>query len=78
MDITKLDFNDEVMLAGLQRWVTCESPSYDPCAVSRMQDLAAHDLAVMGASVERITPHHSVGDCIRARFSHSSPTNLAY
>ena len=73
MDITKLDFDDEVMLAGLQRWVICESPSYDPCAVNRMQDLAAHDLAVMGASTERITPHHSVGDCIRARFSHSSP-----
>ena len=73
MDITKLDFDDEVMLAGLQRWVVCESPSYDPCAVNRMQDLAAHDLAIMGASIERITPHHSVGDCIRARFSHSSP-----
>ena len=73
MDITKLDFDDEVMLAGLQRWVVCESPSYDPYAVNRMQDLAAHDLAIMGASIERITPHHSVGDCIRARFSHSSP-----
>jgi len=73
MDITKLDFDDEVMLAGLQRWVICESPSYDPCAVNRMQDLAAHDLAVMGASIERITTHHSVGDCIRARFPHSSP-----
>ena len=73
MDVTKLDFDDEAMLAGLQRWVVCESPSYDPCAVNRMQDLAAHDLAIMGASIERITPHHSVGDCIRARFSHSSP-----
>ena len=73
MDITKLDFDGEVMLAGLQRWVVCESPSYDPCAVNRMQDLAAHDLAIMGASIERINPHHSVGDCIRARFSHSSP-----
>ena len=73
MDITKLDFDGEVMLSGLQRWVVCESPSYDPCAVNRMQDLAAHDLAIMGASIERITPHHSVGDCIRARFSHSSP-----
>ena len=78
MDITKLDFDDEVMLAGLQRWVVCESPSYDPCAVNRMQDLAAHDLAVMGASVERITTHHSVGDCIRARFPIPVPTNLAY
>ncbi len=73
MDITNLDFDDEAMLVGLQRWVVCESPSYDPCAVNRMQDLAAHDLAVMGASIERINPHHSVGDCIRARFPHSSP-----
>ena len=73
MDITKLDFDDEVMLAGLQPWVFCESPSYDPVAINRMQDLVAHDLAVMGASIERITPHRSAGDCIRARFPHSNP-----
>ena len=34
MDVTKLDFDDEIMLAGLQRWVVCESPSYDSCAVN--------------------------------------------
>jgi glutamate carboxypeptidase len=38
--------------------------------VNRMQDMAAHDLAVMGASIERISPHSSIGDCIRARFAH--------
>ena len=73
MDITKLDFDDETILAGLKPWVLCESPSYDPSAVNRMQNLAAHDLAIMGASIERITPHQSVGDCIRARFPHDNP-----
>ena len=55
MDVTKLEFDANSMLSGLQRWVLCESPSYDPTAVNRMQDIAAHDLAVMGAHVERIT-----------------------
>ena len=73
VDITKLDFNDETILAGLKPWALCESPSYDPSAVNRMQDLAAHDLAVMGASIERITPHQSIGDCVRARFNHTKP-----
>ena len=70
MNMTQLGFNDEDMLAGLKPWVLCESPSYDPAAVNRMQDIAAHDLAVMGASIERISPHFSIGDCIRARFAH--------
>ena len=70
MNVTQLGFNDEDMLAGLKPWVLCESPSYDPAAVNRMQDIAAHDLAVMGASIERISPHSSIGDCIRARFAH--------
>ena len=70
MDVTKLDFDANVMLDGLKRWVSCESPSYDRTAVNRMQDIAAHDLAVMGANVERITPHPLAGDCIRARFPH--------
>ena len=70
MDVTKLEFDANAMLSGLQRWVLCESPSYDPTAVNRMQDIAAHDLAVMGAHVERITPHPLAGDCVRARFPH--------
>jgi glutamate carboxypeptidase len=70
MDMAQLGFNDEDMLAGLKPWVLCESPSYDPAAVNRMQDIAAHDLAVMGAPIERIPVHSSIGDCIRARFAH--------
>ena len=61
MDVTKLDFDADAMLSGLQRWVLCESPTYDHIAVNRMQDIAAHDLAVMGAHVERITPHPLAG-----------------
>ena len=70
MNMAQLGFNDEDMLAGLKPWVLCESPSYDPAAVNRMQDIAAHDLAVMGAPIERIPVHSSIGDCIRARFAH--------
>ena len=70
MDLTKLNFDANEMLDGLQKWVLCESPSFDRTAVNRMQDIAAHDLALMGASVERITPHPLAGDCIRARIPH--------
>ena len=70
MDFTQLDFDAEAMLAGLKPWVLCESPSYDVAALNRMQDIAAHDLAVMGAMVERISPNPNTGDCIRARFAH--------
>ena len=54
MNMAQLGFNDENMLAGLKPWVLCESPSYDPAAVNRMQDIAAHDLAVMGLSLIHI------------------------
>ena len=70
MDLTKLAFDVDAMLSGLQRWVFCESPSYDHTAVNRMQDIAVHDLSMMGANIERITPHNLAGDCIRARFPH--------
>ena len=70
IDLKKLDFDAEVMLRGLRHWVVCESPSYDKNAVNNMQDIAEHDLAIMGAKVERLTPHASVGDCLRAKFEH--------
>jgi len=37
MDITKLPFNTEEMLAGLKPWIECESPTYDPSG-SRSDD----------------------------------------
>lgn len=58
------------MLAGLRSWVECESPTWDAAAVNRMLDLAARDMAVCGASVERIAGRQGFGGCIRARFPH--------
>ncbi|MFQ3623506.1 MAG: M20/M25/M40 family metallo-hydrolase, partial [Acetobacteraceae bacterium] len=68
MDPTTLAFDTEAMLAGLRRWVETESPTHDAAAVNRMMDLAAHDLAVLGARIERIPGRLGLGDSVRARF----------
>ena len=70
MNFTDLPFDADEMLAGLKPWVECESPTYDASAVNRMMDLAAYELAAMGASVERIPSPGGVGDSVRARFPH--------
>lgn len=70
MDITALPFDAEEVLAGLRPWVECESPTWDAVAVNRMMDLAAHDLAIMGARIERIPGRMGLGDSVRARFPH--------
>ncbi len=66
----KLPFDAEAMLQGLRPWVECESPTWDAAAVNRMLDLAARDLAVAGAGIERIAGRNGFGGCIRARFPH--------
>jgi glutamate carboxypeptidase len=58
------------MLAGLEPWVRLESPTFDPVVVNRMMDLAAHDLAIAGARVERIPGRMGLGDCVRGKFPH--------
>ena len=70
MDPTQLPFDPERMLADLRPWVECESPTHDAAAVNRMMDLASRDLAVMGATVERIPGRMGYGDCVRAFFKH--------
>jgi glutamate carboxypeptidase len=70
MDITALPFDVDDMLRGLRPWVECESPTFDTPAVNRMMDLVSRDLAVMGATVERIPGRMGRGDCVRARFPH--------
>jgi glutamate carboxypeptidase len=74
-DPTRLPFDTDAMLAGLRAWVECESPTWDAAAVNRMMDLAARDLALMGAQVERIPGGHEptgvkMGDMVRARLPH--------
>ena len=70
-DPRKLPFDLDDMLAGLRPWVECESPTYDAGAVNRMMDLAARDLAMIGAHIDRIPGRMGFGDCIRARFPHA-------
>ena len=73
MDPNALPFDADAMLAGLRPWVECESPTYDPEAVNRMMDVAARDLIVAGARVERVAGRMGFGDCIRASFPHAQP-----
>ncbi|WP_110643027.1 M20/M25/M40 family metallo-hydrolase [Salinicola sp. CPA57] len=65
-----LEFDIDEMLAGLQRWVECESPTFDIAAVNRMMTLASDDLVAMGANVERVSGPAGLGDCLKASFPH--------
>jgi glutamate carboxypeptidase len=58
------------MLTRLRPWIECESPTFDPEAVNRMMDLAARELAGLGATVERIPGRMNLGDCLRAALRH--------
>lgn len=65
-----LPFDTEDMLKGLKPWIECESPTFDAAAVNRMMDLAAYDLAGLGAAVERIPGRMGFGGSVRARLPH--------
>lgn len=71
-DPNTLPFNADAMLAGLRPWIECESPTFDAAAVERMLDLAARDLVVAGARIERIAGRMGFGGCLRATFPHQS------
>ncbi|MEJ8475710.1 M20/M25/M40 family metallo-hydrolase [Roseibium algae] len=70
MNFKELPFDSNLMLAGLKVWVECESPTFDPASVNRMMDLAAYDLAALGAVIERIPGRMGFGDSVRARLPH--------
>src|SRR6201981_1792538 len=70
MNPANLPFDSEAMLQGLRAWVECESPTFDAGAVNRMLDLAAREMAIMGASIERIAGRRGFAGCVRARFPH--------
>jgi glutamate carboxypeptidase len=70
MNPADLPFDLDHMLQGLRVWVACESPTWDANAVNGMLDLAARDMAIMGATIERIAGRQGFGGCIRARFPH--------
>ncbi len=70
MNPANLPFDAEAMLRGLRSWVECESPTFDAAAVNCMLDLAAREMAIMGAGIERIAGRQGFGDCVRAKFPH--------
>ena len=70
MNPANLPFDSEAMLQGLRNWVECESPTWDKAAVERMLDLAAREMAIMGATIERIAGRQGFAGCVRARFPH--------
>src|SRR5438105_12126433 len=70
MNPTNLPFDSEAMLQGLRGWIECESPTFDAGAVERMLDIAARDMAIMGATIERIAGRQGFAGCVRARFPH--------
>src|SRR5262245_23675291 len=70
MNPANLPFDSEAMLEGLRTWVECESPTWDKAAVERMLDIAARDMAIMGASIERIAGRQGFAGCVRAKFPH--------
>jgi glutamate carboxypeptidase len=72
MNFDGLPFVDKAMLQGLRRWVECESPTFDAAAVNRCMTIAAADLAEAGATIDRIPGTLGYGDCVRARFPHTS------
>jgi glutamate carboxypeptidase len=69
-DATALPFDADAMLAGLNAWVECESPTFDAGAVNRMLDLAAREMAVAGARLDRVPGRMGYADCVRAAFPH--------
>lgn len=70
MNPLDLIFDADDMVERLRPWIECESPTYDAAAVNRMMDLAAYDLTVAGAVVERIPGRMGFGGSVRARFPH--------
>jgi glutamate carboxypeptidase len=70
MNAGELPFDSEAMLAGLRPWVECESPTWNAGSVDRMLDMAAREMAVLGAAIERIAGRNGLAGVIRARFPH--------
>jgi glutamate carboxypeptidase len=78
MNPANLPFDAEAMLQGLRGWVECESPTWDASAVERMLEIAARDMAIMGASIERIAGRNGFAGCVRARFPHPTLAKLPF
>jgi len=75
MNINELPFETEQMIASLRTWVEAESPSFEATAVNKVIDLAAYDLASMGATIERVPGRFGFGDILRATIDNGAGEN---
>ncbi|MCT4494164.1 M20 family metallopeptidase [Bosea minatitlanensis] len=55
-------FDTATLLAGIRRWVECESPSTDAAAVNRMVDLVEQDALAAKLAVQRFPGRDGYGD----------------
>jgi glutamate carboxypeptidase len=69
-------FNAEEILAGILPWVEVESPTTHVAGVNRMMDLAAADMALLGARIERVPGSGGFADILLARLG-AEPTTEA-
>jgi glutamate carboxypeptidase len=70
MDPAALPFDANAMARALRPWIECESPTFDAAAVRRMMEIAAFELAEMGATVEMLPGRMGLGPSVRARLPH--------
>jgi glutamate carboxypeptidase len=68
MSPANLPFDSEAMLQGLR--VACESPTWDTATVERLLELAAREMAIMGASIEHVAGRQGLAGCGCTRFPH--------
>lgn len=57
----------EEILSGVLEWVGIESPSHDAAAVNDMADRVQHDMAGIGAHIERMPGIDGFGDILKTR-----------
>lgn len=65
-----LPFDADAIVAGLEPWVRCESPTFDGAAVARMMDLVAREVAELGAQIDIVPGRDGFGPSVRARLPH--------
>jgi len=60
-------FSSAALLTEILEWVRIESPTYDPAAVNRMQDLLAPRIARLGFTVGRVPGRDGLADALICR-----------
>lgn len=65
-------FDPEAMMAGLRKWVECESPTYGAESVGRLARMIGAELDMLGAEVTHVPSPRGYGESIVARLRHGN------